>query len=426
MDSIKNTDNATSVVRKANSNFNTLNGGGATLAALTINSSSSEFITDVNSNFDVLNTESLNLQSIDEEDNAFTVVEKLNTNFTALSHGDVPSEGTAVVYDLNYVSGNTATKFYAVDVSKNKLYTFRKSSQYPTPSPLYKYYRIGIYDSEQKLIEYWYSVDNYGNVVTKESKYIEGELISWDMPFYPKDDASYIGIRSYSGNGQKCCTIEHEEPLPSDLIKDNFWFQKKWLLVGDSITTEEDGYATVGYGKLIANYFGLREFNCAVSGTTTVNWVNASNVTDISSVSSDYGLITVMLGTNDEGYNLSATSYANRSLQIYLTLKERCPNAVIVFITPIKRWKNGALVSLSTYINKLKEMCSDNNIPCIDVYNDDEDYTAIDPSTLEARQEYFVSADGSDGTHPNDLGHAVFLYPRIKAWLEDNTFDDSV
>ena len=215
-------------------------------------------------------------------------------------------------------------------------------------------------------------------------------------------------------------------------LEDNKWYGKKWLLIGDSISTDESQLAKDGYGKLISRELGMTLTNIAVSGKTMKDgyeWLD--------NMSDEFDLITVMLGTNNQGYNCAIGSlndsyyqagtynsnnsfYAQTQLMIE-KLMTKFPKSKIIFLTPIKRTgcgddashndENGYFKKIATtkeYRDVIIDCCNYYSIPYIDLYN------CIDPRTEVNRKLYFVKADGSDGTHPNDLGHALFLAPVIK------------
>jgi lysophospholipase L1-like esterase len=226
----------------------------------------------------------------------------------------------------------------------------------------------------------------------------------------------------------------------------NRWSGRKWLLIGDSISTEKEFFVTEGYGTYVAKSLNLNKTNIAVSGKT-MSW--GYNIID--SQSDDFDLVTVMLGTNNQGYNTGIGSlndqyyldgdystnnsfYAATQL-FYEKLRRKYPKAVIAFITPIKRaneegsgggsnepggdsltnvggYNTNALgLTTEPYAEAVKKVCQWYSIPCIDIFN------TIDPRTKENRTRYFYGTGSADGTHPNSLGHALFIAPVIEAEL---------
>lgn len=215
------------------------------------------------------------------------------------------------------------------------------------------------------------------------------------------------------------------------------WNGKRWLLIGDSISTDESNLADVGYGKLISRDLGMILTNIAVSGKTmkdAYDWID--------NYSEQFDLITVMMGTNNQGYNCalgalndsyytagtydSNNSFYAQTQLLMEKLKTKYPKSVIIFLTPIKRTgcgddatyndDNGYFKKLFTtkeYRDVIIDCCNYYSIPYIDLYN------CIDSRTETNRILYFMSA--TDGTHPNDLGHALFLAPVIRNGIEKHT-----
>lgn len=215
----------------------------------------------------------------------------------------------------------------------------------------------------------------------------------------------------------------------------NPWRGKRWLCIGDSITTEGGVYADTGYGKLISSDLGMELTNIAVSGKNAAWGYEVLDECD-----GQFDLITVMLGTNDHGYacpigslndeHYAAGDYASsgsfyaRMQMLVEKLQAKYPKSLVLMLTPIKRtavnpahsnitnnedgYQINTTLNLTTkaYRDVVIDVCNYYSIPCVDLYN------TIDPRTEAGRELYFMSA--ADGTHPNDLGHALKLAPVIK------------
>lgn len=249
---------------------------------------------------------------------------------------------------------------------------------------------------------------------------------------------SNAGNSSGSGNSGTTITDEQIGTAISDYLSKHpiegatksRWYGKSWLLVGDSISTEGGPYAPKGYGTYVANNLGLVKTNISVSGRTlkdAYDWIN--------NTTTQYDLITIMMGTNDVpfcgvlGDNSSKdnTTIAGRVDMLIKLVRAKFPNAILAFFTPINRTKieNGVVtgnnsdgyyvgtVGNITYdqVDKvIRDKCALHNVPCLSLLN------AIDPRTQELRTKYFMSA--TDGTHPNELGHAKFIAPLVNDFLE--------
>ena len=266
---------------------------------------------------------------------------------------------------------------------------------------------------------------------TNTQTYISNpQVISGDGYVLIRLPSDYSKVKVIEGTDIEAYKPQHIKLRSS--LEDNKWYGKKWLLIGDSISTDEADLAKNGYGKLISRELGMTLTNVSISGKTMKDgyeWLDT--------LSDKFDLITVMLGTNNQGYNCGIGSlndsyyqagtynsndsfYAQTQLMIE-KLMTKFPKSKIIFLTPIKRTgvgdtaqyndENGYYKKIATtkeYRDVIIDCCNYYSIPYIDLYN------CIDPRTEVNRKLYFVKEDGSDGTHPNDLGHALFLAPAIK------------
>ncbi|MBQ4262699.1 MAG: hypothetical protein IJB83_00445 [Bacilli bacterium] len=206
----------------------------------------------------------------------------------------------------------------------------------------------------------------------------------------------------------------------------NVWENKTAVFVGDSIT----------YGEGTTNkYWEYLDESLNLS-TVTGMGISGSTI----SVKSDYGtqntplinryttipdadLISIFMGTNDYGHetplgtieDTTDVSFYGALNVIVPALKEAHPNSRIVFVTPIHRYgfgtskilgtaftydnlPNGVGANLEDYVNAIKEVCSKNDIPVIDLFT----LFKLDVTDASIRSEYIP-----DGLHPNAKGHQV-------------------
>lgn len=286
----------------------------------------------------------------------------------------------------------------------------------------YTYIHINLYDNEMKLI--------CALINMTSGKITSG---GWDIPVIPDRDVVHIGINSYRGVTASVYHLERVFRYATDTTNSNRWGGKKWLMLGDSISTEGGAYAKVGYGTLISNSLGMVMQNKAVSGVQMYYFYDK-----IDSYDTDFDLITIMLGTNNQGFNNviggiddegykagvwnNQASFIAQGQLLYEKLRKRYPEAIIAFITPIRRTEggvgfldyktNGLHLTTEPYAVAVEKICRHYAVPYIDIYN------TIDPRFEEVRKRYFVNSEGNDGTHPNDLGHARFIAPVIEAELK--------
>ena len=283
-----------------------------------------------------------------------------------------------------------------------------------------------------------YYIFNENKQCTSSATYITSPVII-------NGNGGYMLIKRGSEDDSAVKILEGTDPESLHLIETMLknskiqpiskWYGKRWLLIGDSISTDNAGLATNGYGKLISRELGMILTNISISGKTMKDgyeWLD--------SCSEQFDLITVMMGTNNQGYNCGIGSlndsyytagtydtnssfYAQVQLMIE-KLKTKYPKSVIIFLTPIRRTSgdgnnnnndegcqlNALNKTTKDYRDVIINCCNYYTIPYIDLYN------VIDPRTETNRELYFVSK--TDGCHPNDLGHALFLAPVIKDEIE--------
>lgn len=403
-------------------------------------------------------------------ENGPAFVTALNTVFTALYTAASGDPSVTTIYDLTCAK----KRYYPCNIQAGETFIIKydstkSSGEMPGSNvniTVSSYAENGGNKDLQEVL--LYSTTAKG-IISKSSSSSGGLATGWGVPFTATKAASLVRIQNSEN-----ISIEHNEAISENISP---WNGKKWLLIGDSTSTEserwdnrysklpyqtgrgyaDEGYANVGYGMIVAQALGLRRYNIARSGWTTKSFLGgtdyaagmaSSQKTDITTYRDDIDVVTILLGTNDNAYygttQASINAYVERCGALYSRAKSKWPAATVIFISPMERWGTAQ----STY-NKLEDMvealaawCSSNNIPFIDIYHDGtlstgEAYTAIDPvaggeglTPAEYRTKYFFPAnatcpgDGTtdgDGTHPNDLGHATFMAPRILDWFNSHT-----
>lgn len=209
------------------------------------------------------------------------------------------------------------------------------------------------------------------------------------------------------------------------------WKGKKWIVLGDSISV----LSPKNYHDFVGADLGMIVNNLAVSGRTMLDGINLVNS---ESMPSEYDLVTVFYGANDQGYNCSIgsfddgadyttnLSFYSRVQEMIRLLKAKNPNAQIAFFTPIRRSVSGEgyqeylvnAVGKTTkdYGDVIKDCCEKLGVHCLDLYQ-----YGVDPRESAIRDRYFLPNENgihTDGTHLNPLGQATFIAPKVRDFLE--------
>lgn len=407
MTEITTNDRASDVVRKANENFSLL---GSNMQVLSTNDNAGNFVQKLNSNFAAVGVDGIVTMSADSKAHIF--IQRLNENFNTAGSGQPSGDTqTVTVYDVSCGKSGGAVAYYPCSLSAGETVIVKwdsPSTEASAPSSN-KFIKVKTYNPSKVAID-----------TLLDSSTSGVSIGGWGNEITLSNSAAYIGIQAYSGT---YCSVEHNEQWAAEQVASKPLNGKKWLVIGDSISTEGSSYASTGYGKIASSEFGLREYNIAVSGTTTAEWISGSSriSTSWQSFSKQYDIISIMLGTNDQGYgSVSVNSYKSNCATLYNLCRQNWGSGVtIVFLTPIRRINRSGL---SDYVDKMIEFCTENNVAYIDLYHDFEDDPAIDPNTSsEYRDTYFCPAATNDdgGTHPNDLGQATFIAPRVIKWFRE-------
>lgn len=351
---------------------------------------------------------------------ATQMVNDINSNFGELYQGagggsasaSIPTKRVRV-YDVIKRTGNTGTINIPCTIKAGTKYIVEKAEAGSNWGNITLSIAGG--SSTQTLL-----TTNVSGVVTSDK--------GFDEEIEATVDGTKFILYSY---GPGIINIYHYEDVPT--FGASRWLGKKWLAFGDSLSTIHGDEAEVGYTELVARSLGMHMENVAASGKNTLNFIEGFSANGRNykwdAFSAKYDLVTVLLGSNDQGYNCpvgvigdtGTGTFIGRLKTLYNNLRGRYSKSVIAFITPIKRYTNSGEVytnaqGLSTepYAQSVRDVCALYSVPCIDIYN------AIDPSTQTARDNFFIESGGShDGTHPNDVGHALFIAPIVEARLRE-------
>ena len=242
----------------------------------------------------------------------------------------------------------------------------------------------------------------------------------WDTPIESIDKRySYIGT-FYQGKltilGQKVCGWCVGNPATGILRK------YRINVFGDSITagvgaTYPFHYWTLLYGDFYCRNFGIGSIGYLVETSSNVCYANgilgpgtyrqeSGNNSikkviqnNLSGLNSDYDAIVIFAGTNDFGSSKTMAEFETAIRDCYTYVLDNFAGPLIV-CTPCHRASetNSISLKLKDYVNKIKEVCDDMNIPVIDFYN---------ACQFHAERDNHKTKYIPDGLHPSNLGHAI-------------------
>ena len=201
--------------------------------------------------------------------------------------------------------------------------------------------------------------------------------------------------------------------LDEKYYKEADWTDKKWVVVGDSLT-EVNNTASVKYYNIIANKTGIQVLNYGIGGTGYGNTGSgatnfAQRVLTLGDVDCD--LITIFGSFNDMGLELGTADdtgtdtlggWMNTTFDNLYATK---PFVSVGVILPTPWWgrspdgsTEGRLKAVH-YCDMLLEICRRRSIPVLDMFHNSN----FHPNESNYREEFFANADG---VHPNNAGHA--------------------
>lgn len=207
---------------------------------------------------------------------------------------------------------------------------------------------------------------------------------------------------------------------PQDALPSRIWSNKKWAVIGDSLTAYSFR-TSCAYYDYIAGATGINLYNMGFSGSGYAKG-NDNFMTKISDVPLDSDVITIFGSGNDGSAGLplgTSTDSGTETLGgcINTTLDNLfaiMPVAQIGIITPTP-WINNTPADngwMENYSNLLVEICRLRSIPCLDLFH----CSNLNPNSAAVRAAAY-SRDGGNGVHPNELGHKI-IASRIRAFLE--------
>lgn len=208
--------------------------------------------------------------------------------------------------------------------------------------------------------------------------------------------------------------------------------------LGDSITHGVE--IRENYVKLLGEQLGVPVQNAGFPGSTMAKITRESTykghsyVERLEELDAGVEYVFVMGGTNDYGSDVDQatplgeldstdeTTFYGALKYIIQGIKEQCPNATLIFATPLRRsdemfgYPEGGCneygLTLADYCTAILEVCAEKEIPCIDLYHE---FTLYDPEDFSFEQLT------KDGLHPNEAGHkalADFLLPLLQEYMK--------
>lgn len=206
-------------------------------------------------------------------------------------------------------------------------------------------------------------------------------------------------------------------------VAESGWTGKKWAMMGDSITADNNARATKRYYDYIAEVTGISTVNLGLSGTGYKKPYN-SNLPfyqRVDAVPTDSDVITIFGSGNDCSLTLGTPTDSTPDTVcgcINLTIdgiRDRIVGANIGIITPTP-WMQypttTANNAMDLYADAIVEICRLKGVPCLDLY-----HCSNMLPWVESFRTAFYKHDDGNGTHPDEDGHKLFA-PRIKAFLE--------
>jgi lysophospholipase L1-like esterase len=303
-------------------------------------------------------------------------------------------------------------------------------------------------EDNPSLYAFW-EVTEAPSGVEKYYLYLDGDggtpaigmvIVDWDK--VPASQNRFIGTDGLSPviteNLGK--TIQKTKLLREGEAEQNYWFGKKVVGLGDSITygfvpRNDPDYPgqLQSWLPLIANDLGMSFVNYGISGSTLGDngtGANSPFTQRYQSMDNDADLIVVMGGTNDFRKSVPIGTMSDRTdLTFYGALHVLCEGLIdkyyiqqglevgkqkqIVFMTPIKiqdQGTGGLDTAIEPFVEAIKEVCAYYAIPVFDSYN----LSGITPHILQTVTGTEPGYTGNynpyitDGTHPNQEGHDMW------------------
>ncbi len=244
---------------------------------------------------------------------------------------------------------------------------------------------------------------------------------------------AFVGVVGIVGGlGKDSASSSASTETGSSIQSEVDFSNKSYVAFGDSITYGADytrSYAQMdnSYPELVASSLKMQDYsNLGQSGSTLVS--NVPNRGCISSIVSSYtgdgDVISVMGGVNDYAVSTPLGSINDTTAEsiygaldmIASTLKEKCPNSFVFFMTPYKcilsgnscMTDNSQGYNLQDVANAVKLVANKYDIPVLDMFA---------CGKYEVKE---MCTTGSDGLHPSQSFVTKYTAPQIAKFIHDN------
>ena len=314
----------------------------------------------------------------------------------------VPADGfTFTQYKTIDDSGNVVN-------STNATYytTVNKNSVTPNSS-----YRITLNSGSYMVVCFYDSSDTYLNAIetnTPDWSYQSGFSTTFTVP----SNASYIRVLAIN-NSQVTGTLTEEGTTTyTSEFADILYNATIWNVIGDSISEGYNVTEAQTWHSLISSdsqFSHITKYNTSLSSSAITDGGRVDSFIErYTQLNADADLVTIFGGVNDYLHNMAlgnkddtvTTTFYGAINTLIPGIKSRCPNARIIWMSPMKTtavgaWRNELGFHLLDYIQAIQYKCREFNIEYIDLYEVGE----LDP-------EYYPD-NYADQLHPTPTGHSV-------------------
>lgn len=282
-----------------------------------------------------------------------------------------------------------------------------------------------IYDSSGAVLSYEIADSTESGTILSNTEII--------MP----ENTSYFRLASNLDNNPTGYSAAKIVLVPATTGKGK-WSGIKWVVIGDSLT-EKNKRTTKHYYDYIAEQTGITVEVMGVSGSGYVAGKDDGDAfyQRVASIPTDADVITIFgsgndlsameslslsMGTGADTGSASPTTVAGYVANAIQAIYDALPTVQLGIIAPTP-WQYHSPADadddMSKYADMLKDVCAKRGIPYLDLFR----CSGLRPWDAEFRTLAYSKDDG-DGTHPDEMGHAM-IAPHIKEFLGTMLYQDS-